>query len=439
MNKASIALEVLVLVGAVAARGATFSDSLTAGINPMNWTVTQTTPGIYSVVANSSGVNFATGSGTNPGGLQDVQLGLNMSRIGGPVSGDFSMQVDFANAQIPGPGTDQVEFHAVFQDGTIWVISRDSTTGGGQNVHIWNGSQTVGITPTPVTEGTMTITRNGSTLSAFLNGNLFYSASASTTPLTQISMSLQNNLGSGDATSVTFRNFSINAAGTPAASQAYYFSDLAFGGGLQTTLTYVNYSPQAVTCATNFYSDPGASLPIPFSQGTVSTRTDTLQPGQSIHDQSVANLTAPVTEGWAQASCTGPVQASVLYRLYQSGVPVGEASVNAETAATTEFVTFAQTATGVAYANPSPTQSAMITFTVYNATGAKLGSHVTTLGPLAHGSANLGPLLGLQSFTGFVKITSTIPIISLSLNAEAFPVFSSLPPGDLPSSTTLVP
>jgi hypothetical protein len=33
---------------------------------------------------------------------------------------------------------------------------------------------------------------------------------------------------------------------------------------------------------------------------------------------------------------------------------------------------------------------------------------------------------------GFVKITSTIPIISVSLNAEAFPVFSSLPPGDLP-------
>jgi hypothetical protein len=38
-----------------------------------------------------------------------------------------------------------------------------------------------------------------------------------------------------------------------------------------------------------------------------------------------------------------------------------------------------------------------------------------------------------------MELTSTIPIISLSLNAEVFPVFSSLPPGDLPSSTTLVP
>jgi hypothetical protein len=133
------------------------------------------------------------------------------------------------------------------------------------------------------------------------------------------------------------------------------------------------------------------------------------------------------------------VQASLLYRLYTSGTPTGEASVSAETATTTEFATFAQTATGIAYANPSTTQSATITVTVYNASGMKLGSHVITLGPMAHGSANVGPLLGLASFTGFVKITSTIPIISLSLNAEAFPAFSSLPPGDLPSSTQLVP
>jgi hypothetical protein len=221
-------------------------------------------------------------------------------------------------------------------------------------------------------------------------------------------------------------------------SNNYYFSDLAFGDGYQTTLTYFNYSPQTVTCVTNFYSDAGTPLPIPFSEGTVSSRNDTLQPGQSIHDQSVANQSAPVTEGWALATCNGPVQASVLYRLYNSsGVAVSEASVNAETAATTEFATFAQTATGVAYANPSTTQSATITFEVYSAAGTPLGSHTITLGPLGHGSANVGPLLGLSSFTGFVKITSTIPIISLSLNAEAFPVFSSLPPGDLPRGTAL--
>jgi hypothetical protein len=217
----------------------------------------------------------------------------------------------------------------------------------------------------------------------------------------------------------------------------YYFSQLAVGGGWQTTLTLVNYSPQPVTCVTDFYSDIGTPLALSFSQGSVSTRTDTLQAGQSIHDQTAGSPPTNV-EGWAQATCTGPVQASLLYRYYQAGVPSGEASVNAETAPTTEFATFAQTFTGVAYANPSTTQSANITLTVYDTTGNRLASQIVTLGPLAHGSANIGPLLGIPSFTGFVKITSTIPVISLSLNAEAFPVFSSLPPGDLPGSTLLI-
>lgn len=213
----------------------------------------------------------------------------------------------------------------------------------------------------------------------------------------------------------------------------YYFSQLVFAGGWQTTLTLINYSPQAVTCTTNFYSDTGGPLAVPFLQGTISTRTDILPPENSIHDQTIASLTAPVVEGWAQSSCTGPVEAGLLYRYYTNGVATSEAGVNAETAATTSFVTFAQTATGVAYANPSTTQSATVTLTVFSSTGVQLGSKGTTLGPLAHGSANLGPLLGLQSFTGMVEINSTIPIISLSLNAEAFPVISSLPPGDLPA------
>ncbi len=219
----------------------------------------------------------------------------------------------------------------------------------------------------------------------------------------------------------------------------YYFSDYAFAEHWESTLTYNNYSQQTVTCTTNFYGDNGAPLGVPFAQGTVSTRTDVLAPGGSIHDQTTAPHTGNVVEGWAQATCTGPVQASMLFRQFNdAGVPVAEAGVNAEVAATTEFATFAQTATGIAYANPSSSQSATVTFTVYNNAGTRLGSQTITLGPLAHSAANVAPLLGLEPFTGFVKITSTLPIISLSLNYEVAPIFSSLPPGDLASSTLLV-
>ena len=217
----------------------------------------------------------------------------------------------------------------------------------------------------------------------------------------------------------------------------YYFSHFVVAGGWQTTLTLINYAPQLVTCTTAFFSDAGAPLPVPFLSGTFTNRIDIMNPAESVHDQTTANLTAAAMQGWAQTICDGPVKASLVFRLYQQGMPVGEAGLNGMTAPAVKFVTFAETQTGVAYANPSNTQSAQVTVSVINSGGTKLASTNFTLGPLGHGSANVGPLLGLQSFTGFVQITSSIPIVSLSLNAEAFPSFSSLPPGELSDSTAL--
>jgi hypothetical protein len=230
------------------------------------------------------------------------------------------------------------------------------------------------------------------------------------------------------------RNIFFTAAGGPT---TYYFPHLAVGGGFQTTLTYVNYSPQSVSCQTTFYSDTGGSLQVPFADaGTGSSRTDNLASGAGIHAQTQAAAGSGGLSGWAIGQCTGPVKASLLYRFYSGGVAQGEASVNASITPTTEFVTFAETQTGVAYANPS-TVPAIVTITALSAAGQQLGSTSLTLQPNAHGAANVGPLLNLKSFTGSVQITATAPIISLSLNAEAFPVFSSLPPGDLPSGTPL--
>jgi hypothetical protein len=223
---------------------------------------------------------------------------------------------------------------------------------------------------------------------------------------------------------------------TPALTSSYYFPQIAFGGGWQTTATYVNYSQQSVTCQTTFYADSGAPLLVPFGGTPVSSRIDELAPGADLHQQTSADIAAAVSGGWAVAACSAPIKASMLYRFYKQGVAQGEAGVNAMTAPATEFVTFAETKTGIAYANPSTT-AASVTVTVLSSAGLALGSKVVQLAPNAHGAANLGPLLGLNSFTGSVQITSAVPIVSLSLNAEAFPVFSALPPGDLPSGTPL--
>jgi len=216
----------------------------------------------------------------------------------------------------------------------------------------------------------------------------------------------------------------------------YYFSHLAFGGGYESTLTYVNYGTQNVTCVTTFYSDSGGALQVPFGDGSGSTRTDNLLAGADVHVQTQAGVGAVLTTGWAQGQCTGPVKASLLYRLYSGGVALGEAGVNASTTPATEFVTFAQSQTGVAYANPSP-NPATVTITALDSNGNALGSSNFVLQPNAHGAVNVAPFLGLTSFTGSVQITSTVPIVSLSINAENYPVFSSLPPGDLAAGTPL--
>jgi hypothetical protein len=214
----------------------------------------------------------------------------------------------------------------------------------------------------------------------------------------------------------------------------YYFAHLAVGGGWQTTLTYVNYSPQSTTCQTTFYSDSGEPLLVPFTDVTNSVRSDVLAGGADIHVQTQS--TAALLTGWALAQCSGPVKASLLYRLITNGVAQGEASVNAVTGLATEFVSFAQTATGVAYANPSP-QAANLTLTVLDNNGNNLGSETITLQPNEHSEAVIGSLLGLASFTGSVQLASTQPITAVFLNAEAYPVISSLPPADLPSGTKL--
>ena len=152
------------------------------------------------------------------------------------------------------------------------------------------------------------------------------------------------------------------------------------GDNWQTTITYINYSREEVTCQTDFISDHGSPLMVSFAElGMVDSRTDVLPPGGSVHQETDVDLSAPLAPGWALANCSGPVQASLLFRWYNSeGMPTAEAGVNATAVPATRFVTFAEQGegkfgTGVAYANPSAT-AALVTFTARDADGEVLAS-----------------------------------------------------------------
>ena len=217
--------------------------------------------------------------------------------------------------------------------------------------------------------------------------------------------------------------------------QIYYFPHLAAGAGWQTTITYINYSSEVMSCTTEFLSDQGSPLLVSFAdRGTVVSRIDVLPPGGSVHQETNVGLT--LAPGWARASCTGPLKASLLFRQRNSaGETVAEGEVSAATVAATRFVTFAEqgegkAGTAVAYANPSAT-AALVTFTAKGAEGRVLARVDRTLLPGGHEAQNMASLFGLPSFSGSLEMTSTEPIVSLSLNFEEAPVFSSLPPGEV--------
>ena len=191
---------------------ATFSDDFSSGLRPAYWTVTQSTSALFSVDDTHGDVRLAK-VGNSPGGFQYVAVNLNMAAVGGPISGDFSMQIDFSNAVV-GPNDDQVQLNVSLSDGSPFDDVYDLSCAS-PNVHVWNGG-IQGCMAVTGNSGTFTISRTGGTLTESYNGSPIFSETNSLAA-SQITFSLQLQPGSNDSTSVTFDNFSLTAGSVPTA------------------------------------------------------------------------------------------------------------------------------------------------------------------------------------------------------------------------------
>ena len=162
--------------------------------------------------------------------------------------------------------------------------------------------------------------------------------------------------------------------------QIYYFPHLAVGASWQTTITYINYSPEEVSCQTDFISDHGTPLMVSFAAlGTVVSRTDVLPPGGSVHQETNVDLNASLAPGWARATCSGPVQASLLYRLHNSeGAPTAEAGVNGNGSSGNPVCHLCRTGRRFSLGQALPMQTlppyrSTVTFTARDAVGSDAG------------------------------------------------------------------
>jgi hypothetical protein len=222
--------------------------------------------------------------------------------------------------------------------------------------------------------------------------------------------------------------FSIGTSAQTSAQYNYYFAHLASGGIWRTTLTYVNPGQSFVTCNTSFYSNTGAPLRLTFGGVTTPVLLNNIPADGTIHSQTDAQPASTVQTGWALCQCNGPIKASILFRSYNGTQPQAEGSVLGASSPASRFLTYSDQITGIAYANPQLTAST-VTFTARNLAGQTLATKSISLAGLNHGSFNTAQFMDTGTFQGSMEVTSSSPIISLALNFEASPVFSSLPPG----------
>ena len=182
----------------------------------------------------------------------------------------------------------------------------------------------------------------------------------------------------------------------------YYFAHIAAGERWRTTFTYVNDSTQPESCTTSFYSKSGIPLALMFNGSSSSIWTRTIPIGGTVRMQTDANPSSPVVTGWARSDCVGPVKASALFRSYQGEIPEAEASVIAMTSGGTDFTTYADQLTGVAYANPF-SETAEITFTARDLNGVTVGTKTISLAPHAQGACQPGCVAWSNGFQRICK------------------------------------
>jgi len=219
----NLAVSVLAAALSTSAFAGTFSDNFSGGLSPADWSVSQTTPGLYSVSTPAGSVGLSLPDpALNPGGFQNVQVNLNLAALGGSVAGDFSTRVGFNNAII-GPNDDQVQLNVLFADGSTFDDVYDLSSG--ENVHVWNGGLQ-GATGVSATSGTFAISRSGSSVTGYYDGTAIFTE-AESTALTDVWFSLQNQPGAqGDSPSVTFENFSFTASSVPEPATTALLSSL---------------------------------------------------------------------------------------------------------------------------------------------------------------------------------------------------------------------
>ena len=225
-------------------------------------------------------------------------------------------------------------------------------------------------------------------------------------------------------------------------NEIIYFPHAADGGGFTTTLFITNPSasstPANVTITFSDFADSEGTPIVPrfldnldqqFPTGTIDFQ---LAGGESRRLVSTAD-SSTIGVGFATVASDIPVTGSVIFSQFSGTNLIAEAGVPPSSTATSQamFVDEAGFFTAFAYANPSTTQTANITFTLLDAQGQSVQDPVTaTLAPLNHNSLFIRDLFSnTTNHIGTMQITSDVALAVVALRFKSdFSIFTSVPP-----------
>ncbi|HXI40108.1 MAG TPA: hypothetical protein VNH83_09020, partial [Bryobacteraceae bacterium] len=232
---------------------------------------------------------------------------------------------------------------------------------------------------------------------------------------------------------------SINAlSNVPQGSKT--ISHVANGQGWKTTILLVNTETFAASFKLSFYKDDGTPLVIPLGDGTTSSLTGAISPGQLRVIQSTGVGDA-LQMGSAVLTTTAAIGGTAIFTASSNGQPPSEAGVPLIPTPSPELLLpFDQTstgsgyATGIALANPNPT-AAHVTLAFADENGQALPPVASIIIPAqGHYATVLGTTYPqLQGKRGVVVAASsdgTLTGLGIRFNGTAYTALPAIVPGN---------
>lgn len=208
-----------------------FEDNFDAGVSPY-WHFSETPIGLYTQDYSGGRVAFSKGN-IGPGSSR-IAYSISLDDFGGPLAGDFKIEIDADSIVVPQGGINQVELRT-YSDNVLFVNSYSNEGYATSGLHVWDGHWRGGF-ETTVGQGRFRIQRQGGIIGAYFSDQLVWSKSDET-QYTTIDFQVQNFTGNA-AIGARFDNFRLETS-SPQITGVLYLSETISPFAVARPITYL--------------------------------------------------------------------------------------------------------------------------------------------------------------------------------------------------------